>query len=49
MRATIGAPKHRPPSDLPDAPSYLLPPVIVTQQNAAEAYAGDPEPSPLTK
>ncbi|MFD7880052.1 substrate-binding domain-containing protein [Streptomyces sp. NPDC059766] len=30
-------------------PSYLLPPVIVTKENAAEAYANDPKLSPLTK
>jgi putative multiple sugar transport system substrate-binding protein len=30
-------------------PSYLLPPVIVTKDNAAEAYANDPKLSPLTK
>lgn len=30
-------------------PSYLLPPVIVTKANAAEAYANDPKLSPLTK
>ncbi|MER7773280.1 sugar-binding protein [Kitasatospora sp. NPDC096140] len=30
-------------------PAYLLPPVIVTKQNAAEAYANDPKLSPLTK
>ncbi len=30
-------------------PSFLLPPVIVTKENAAEAYANDPKLSPLTK
>ncbi len=30
-------------------PSYLLPPVIVTQENAAEAYANDKTLGPLTK
>ncbi|TDD91761.1 sugar ABC transporter substrate-binding protein [Actinomadura darangshiensis] len=30
-------------------PSFLLPPVIVTKKNAAEAYATDPKLSPLTK
>jgi putative multiple sugar transport system substrate-binding protein len=30
-------------------PSYLLPPVIVTKKNAAEAYANDPKLAPLTK
>ena len=30
-------------------PSYLLPPVIVTKANAAEAYKDDPKLSPLTK
>ncbi|MDP9793596.1 putative multiple sugar transport system substrate-binding protein [Catenuloplanes nepalensis] len=30
-------------------PSYLLPPVIVTKENAAEAYANDPTLSALTK
>ncbi|GAA0592491.1 sugar-binding protein [Kribbella sandramycini] len=30
-------------------PSFLLPPVIVTKANAAEAYANDPKLSPLTK
>ena len=30
-------------------PAYLLPPVIVTKANAAEAYANDPTLSPLTK
>ena len=30
-------------------PSYLLPPVIVTKANAAEAYANDPKLAPLTK
>ncbi|WP_406307202.1 sugar ABC transporter substrate-binding protein [Streptomyces sp. NBC_00885] len=30
-------------------PAYLLPPVIVTKENAAEAYANDPKLSPLTK
>ncbi|WP_113703861.1 sugar-binding protein [Nonomuraea lactucae] len=30
-------------------PSYLLPPVIVTKANAAEAYANDPKLSPLVK
>jgi putative multiple sugar transport system substrate-binding protein len=30
-------------------PSYLLPPIIVTKANAAEAYANDPKLSPLTK
>ncbi|MFJ7593318.1 substrate-binding domain-containing protein [Streptomyces sp. NPDC097617] len=30
-------------------PAYLLPPVIVTKQNAAEAYASDPKLAPLTK
>ena len=30
-------------------PAYLLPPVIVTKDNAAEAYANDPKLSPLTK
>ncbi|MEE4543007.1 sugar-binding protein [Streptomyces sp. V4-01] len=30
-------------------PSYLLPPVIVTKENAAEAYASDPKLAPLTK
>jgi putative multiple sugar transport system substrate-binding protein len=30
-------------------PAYLLPPVIVTKDNAAESYANDPKLSPLTK
>lgn len=30
-------------------PSFLLPPVIVTKENAAEAYANDPTLGPLTK
>lgn len=30
-------------------PSFLLPPVIVTKANAAEAYANDPKLAPLTK
>ncbi|WP_082801635.1 substrate-binding domain-containing protein [Herbidospora cretacea] len=30
-------------------PSYLLPPVIVTKDNAAEAYANDPKLAPLTQ
>ncbi|GAA4603405.1 putative multiple sugar transport system substrate-binding protein [Actinoplanes octamycinicus] len=30
-------------------PAYLLPPVIVTKANAAEAYADDPKLAPLTK
>lgn len=30
-------------------PAYLLPPLIVTKENAAEAYANDPTLSPLTK
>ncbi|MEU6343403.1 sugar-binding protein [Streptomyces sp. NPDC046977] len=30
-------------------PAYLLPPIIVTKENAAEAYANDPKLSPLTK
>ncbi|TDW30467.1 sugar-binding protein [Cryobacterium psychrophilum] len=30
-------------------PAYLLPPVIVTKDNAAEAYANDPKLAPLTK
>ncbi|TFC16384.1 sugar ABC transporter substrate-binding protein [Cryobacterium algoritolerans] len=30
-------------------PAFLLPPVIVTKANAAEAYANDPKLSPLTK
>ncbi|MEO3867382.1 sugar-binding protein [Nonomuraea sp. B12E4] len=30
-------------------PAYLLPPVIVTKENAAEAYADDPKLAPLTK
>ncbi|MFC6354576.1 substrate-binding domain-containing protein [Luethyella okanaganae] len=30
-------------------PSYLLPPVIVTKENAAKAYANDPTLEPLTK
>ncbi|MBW8487202.1 substrate-binding domain-containing protein [Actinomadura parmotrematis] len=30
-------------------PSFLLPPVIVTKQNAAQAYADDPKLGPLTK
>lgn len=30
-------------------PAYLLPPVIVTKDNAAEAYANDPTLSALTK
>ncbi|WP_326823139.1 hypothetical protein [Streptosporangium sp. NBC_01756] len=30
-------------------PAYLLPPVIVTKDNAAEAYADDPKLAPLTK
>ncbi|MFE2263218.1 substrate-binding domain-containing protein [Streptomyces griseosporeus] len=30
-------------------PAFLLPPVIVTKQNAAEAYANDPKLAPLTK
>ena len=29
-------------------PAYLLPPVIVTKANAAEAYANDPKLAPLT-
>ncbi|UQU67954.1 sugar-binding protein [Couchioplanes caeruleus] len=30
-------------------PTYLLPPVAVTKDNAAEAYANDPKLAPLTK
>ncbi|TFD74470.1 sugar-binding protein [Cryobacterium fucosi] len=30
-------------------PAFLLPPVIVTKDNAGEAYANDPKLSPLTK
>jgi putative multiple sugar transport system substrate-binding protein len=30
-------------------PSYLLPPVIVTKENAAQSYANDPKLAPLTK
>ncbi|HSP53050.1 MAG TPA: sugar ABC transporter substrate-binding protein, partial [Cryobacterium sp.] len=30
-------------------PAYLLPPVIVTKENAAEAYANDPTLAPLTE
>ncbi|SDI15831.1 sugar-binding protein [Nonomuraea jiangxiensis] len=30
-------------------PAYLLPPVIVTKENAAESYANDPKLAPLTK
>ena len=30
-------------------PSYLLPPVIVTKDNAVTAYADDPKLAPLTK
>lgn len=30
-------------------PAYLLPPIIVTQENAAEAYADDPKLGPLTQ
>ncbi|MEU6068708.1 sugar-binding protein [Streptomyces sp. NPDC047082] len=30
-------------------PAYLLPPVIVTKENAAEAYANDPKLAALTK
>jgi putative multiple sugar transport system substrate-binding protein len=30
-------------------PAFLLPPVIVTKANAAEAYANDPKLAPLTK
>lgn len=30
-------------------PAYLLPPQIVTEENAAEAYANDPTLGPLTK
>ncbi|TFC75873.1 sugar ABC transporter substrate-binding protein [Cryobacterium cheniae] len=30
-------------------PAYLLPPVIVTKENAAEAYANDPNLAPLTE
>jgi putative multiple sugar transport system substrate-binding protein len=30
-------------------PSYLLPPIIVTKANAAQAYADDPKLGPLTK
>lgn len=30
-------------------PAYLLPPVIVTKENAAQAYATDPKLAPLTK
>jgi putative multiple sugar transport system substrate-binding protein len=30
-------------------PAFLLPPVIVTKENAAEAYANDPTLAPLTK
>ncbi|WP_371673678.1 sugar ABC transporter substrate-binding protein [Streptomyces sp. NBC_00289] len=30
-------------------PAYLLPPVIVTKENAVEAYANDPKLAPLTK
>jgi putative multiple sugar transport system substrate-binding protein len=30
-------------------PAFLLPPVIVTKENAAEAYANDPTLGPLTK
>ncbi len=32
-----------------DVPVYLIPPVIVTKENAAEAYANDPNLGPLTK
>ncbi|MET4639727.1 sugar-binding protein [Mycetocola sp. 2940] len=30
-------------------PAYLLPPLIVTKENAAEAYANDPNLAPLTQ
>ncbi|MGX1267659.1 substrate-binding domain-containing protein [Streptomyces phaeoluteigriseus] len=30
-------------------PAYLLPPVIVTKENAAESYANDPKLAPLTQ
>ena len=30
-------------------PTYLLPPVLVTKENAAESYANDPTLEPLTK
>jgi len=30
-------------------PAYLLPPQIVTKENAAESYANDPTLGPLTK
>jgi len=30
-------------------PAFLLPPVIVTKENAAKAYANDPKLAPLTK
>ncbi|MEO7449185.1 MAG: sugar ABC transporter substrate-binding protein, partial [Humibacillus sp.] len=30
-------------------PAFLLPPVIVTKENAAEAYANDKTLGPLTK
>jgi len=30
-------------------PAFLLKPVIVTKENAAEAYANDPTLEPLTK
>ena len=30
-------------------PAFLLPPVIVTKENAAKAYANDPVLAPLTK
>jgi putative multiple sugar transport system substrate-binding protein len=30
-------------------PAFLLPPVIVTKENAAQAYANDPKLAPLTK
>jgi putative multiple sugar transport system substrate-binding protein len=30
-------------------PAYLLPPQIVTKENAAQAYANDPTLSALTK
>jgi putative multiple sugar transport system substrate-binding protein len=30
-------------------PAFLLPPVIVTKKNAAQAYKNDPDLEPLTK
>lgn len=32
-----------------DVPAYLIPAVVVTKENAAEAYADDPNLAPLTK